>query len=114
MFIRWKIHKRESNLGNLLSAVLVQSQRRDGKPRQKILAYIASIREYHVATLPKIRGSFWRNVDKWLDSYGLDHAMRQKLEASIAARVQRPTEEELDAQEREWEERMRKLGILRA
>ena len=114
MFVRWKRHKRRSRKQSepdgkggwkwieeprfLLSAALVRSERVNGKPRQRIVAYLASIRENLLGeTWPRIW--FWDSADKALA--GLADNDRQKCEAALLSRVRRPTAEEVAAAEEE-------------
>ena len=75
-----------------LEARLVEGMRIDGKPRQRFIVYIGSIEE------PYDSGD---RVDFWdVASHVLDHlgnrigAERSKIEASLAAKVPRPTAKE--------------------
>ena len=75
-----------------LEARLVEGVRIDGKPRQRFIVYIGSIEE------PYDSGD---RVDFWdVASHVLDHlgnrigAERSKIEASLAAKVRRPTARE--------------------
>jgi hypothetical protein len=98
--------------GALLCALLVKCQRHEGRPRQTVVAYLGSIRSDHAANLPSVRAAFWKAAGKRLDALTLDPGTRQKLEASIALRVPRPTPAELGAQDREREKRWKQLGIM--
>ncbi|HAT45533.1 MAG TPA: hypothetical protein DDW33_14130 [Ktedonobacter sp.] len=68
MFVRWKkrtSHAKKSWLredhGATLSAYLVESIRIEGKPRQKVIAFIHSIREPELTSLTS-RYYFWHKV----------------------------------------------------
>jgi hypothetical protein len=100
MFVRWKTRPRAGFDGPLLSAVLVRSERINGKPRQKIVACLASIRETIIDN-PYRRYYFWRKVDKRLESLGLEKAEHERIVAALASRVPRPTEAELRQEDRE-------------
>ena len=108
MFVRWNRRERARTGKFLLAALLIQAERRDGKPRQKVVAYLGSIKEERVPS-PYIRKWFWRDVDRRLDSLGLEAEVRQKVEASLVVRVPRPTEEEIDAADQAREERFRQI-----
>jgi hypothetical protein len=84
----------------LLAAVLVQSERRDGKPRQKIVAYLGFVREEHAREKVWARKMFWDEARRRLDALGLGPAERQKVEAALGARVPRPTAEEVEEDNR--------------
>jgi hypothetical protein len=90
----WKARRRTGKF--VLTAVLVRSERRDGKPRQKVVAYLASIAKEHVEEVP-YRRDFWDQVDARLNSLELDPVQRQEVEASLVVVVPRPTRKELAA-----------------
>jgi hypothetical protein len=97
MYVRW--NKKERGWGrrknDFLYAVLVESRRIDGKPRQKIIAYLASIEEKDIKKDPFRREIFWKAVTKNIESLSLSPEIREKIEESIMQRVSRPTENEL-------------------
>ncbi len=92
MFVRWKTDK-----ANRLTAVLVKSVRRDGKPRQKIIGYLASIAHPHEYFIQKqeYRYKFWKAVDDKLDFVqrcdDVTVEQRRLIENKIAQTVPRPT-----------------------
>ena len=75
----------------LLMAVLVESHRVDGKPRQRVAAYLAGIRERFVGEREDKHDKFWRSVDAHLDALPLDAETRAEIEASVAKRAARVT-----------------------
>jgi hypothetical protein len=87
---------------------LVKSERRDGKPRQKVVAYLGIVREEY-AEHPTHREAFWRRASARLDALGLDPEERGKIEAALLARVPRPSAEEVAAAERKRHEEMQAL-----
>ena len=94
MFVRWKQRER-TRRGHktgkfVLSAVLVRSERREVKPRQKVVGYLGSIREEAVG-FHYHRVGFWGGADRCLDSLGLDGDTRERVEAALATVVERPT-----------------------
>jgi hypothetical protein len=82
------------------SAVLVEGKRVKGKPVQRHIAYLGGITESAIAILAQ-RCVFWRDIGQRLDQLGdrLSPENRQRVEAAIAARVPRPT----DQQFAEWD-----------
>jgi hypothetical protein len=70
----------------LLSAVLVRCERRGGAPRQKIVAYLGSIREDKTEDL-FARRRFWYCATSRLDGLGLEPAEREKVQAALSSRV---------------------------
>ena len=100
MFVRWKsrARKRHHRYGHpetprLLTAVLVESHRVDGKPRQRTVAYLGSIRD-DLLDEADVRWLFWRAMAARLDALGLPSAERARAEAAILDVVPRPTEGE--------------------
>ncbi len=94
MFVRWQRRRRKRYGGSpLLTAVLVESRRVDGDPRQRTVAYLAGIREKFIGEHERAHRKFWRKVDERLDELALDPATRARIEAGVAARVPRVTDE---------------------
>jgi hypothetical protein len=93
----------------LLCAVLVKSERRGGKPRQKTVAYLGSIPEGRAGDVSH-RHWFWEAAGRKLDALGLDAAGRQEVEAALLARVARPTAEELEGRGRRLRELEERIG----
>lgn len=107
MFIRWKRRKkaavkpgfrprRRRNVGDSLSCVLVESQRIDGKPRQKIVCYLASFDENDRDAI-WLRVDFWDYVTARLDRLQLGQKERVKIEESIGKVVVKVPEQEAAA-----------------
>ncbi len=71
-----------------MCAVLVESRRIDGKPRQQTVAYLGSIRE-GLVNFVMWRGYFWRDITQTLDGLGerVSRDDRVKIERNIAERV---------------------------
>ena len=111
MFVRWKRrvsrplwHAQRNDQDHIRYAVVVRSERVDGKPRQRIVKYLGGIRESYV--VPAItdrltrrkalyaRQRFWRSVPTALASLDLPGHERDAIEAKIDARVPRLTAEE--------------------
>jgi hypothetical protein len=75
-----------------LEARLAESVRVEGKPRQRFIAYLASLAEPNDAS---DRADFWDVITHELDRLGNRLGdERAKIEAAIAARVPRPTAQE--------------------
>jgi hypothetical protein len=104
MFVRWKRRLRRPKTTALrhypaeysLYAVLVESERQHGKPRQRFIAHLASIREGYLDT-PTHQSAFWRDAQAALDALDLTAGVRELLEAALALRVPCPTDEEVAA-----------------
>lgn len=107
MFVRWKIRRlRRPELdgqpaGLVRYAVLVESVRRAGKPRQKVLCHLAHIRERHIGSALR-RAAFWQAVDRRLMLLNLDAAARAVIESKIAVIAPRPTALELEELRRKF------------
>ena len=94
MFIRWQKYRsvalwhRGKPPITRVKAILVETVRIDGKPRQKHVAFIAS---YEANKLDQIstRSTFWRDARQRLDQIGnqTTPADRSKVEAALAQRV---------------------------
>jgi hypothetical protein len=113
MFVRWKRYARKREKyrkdepRTLLVATLVQSERRDGKPRHKLVAYLGSIREERMEE-ERTKKWFWQAADRALEELALPAAERQRIEEALASRVRRP-----DAAKCESEETAIRLEIAR-
>ncbi len=107
MFVRWKIRcLRRSELdgqpaGRVRYAVLVESVRREGKPRQKVLCHLAHIRERHIGSALR-RAAFWQAVDRRLMLLNLDAPARAVIESKLAVIAPRPTTLELEEMRRKF------------
>ena len=86
----------------LLSAVLVRSERRDGKPRQKIVASLGGIPEQDLESVMR-RYHFREGASRRLDALGLDPESRRNAEAALEARVPRPAVEQVAQARKEAE-----------
>ncbi len=95
MYVRWQRRRRvrRGKSSPLLTAVLVESRRVDGDPRQRTIAYLGGIREAYVDVREWEHRAFWRGVDERLDALGLDPEVRARVEASVEARVRRVSPE---------------------
>jgi hypothetical protein len=115
MFVRWKrtkrLRRRRSTVretGRLaLVAMLVQAERRDGKPRQRVVAYLGTIGTDRLGH-PYPRRWFWEKCDARLGSLTLEPAERARIEAAIEGVVPRPSPEEIAAAEQELAEAMKR------
>jgi hypothetical protein len=112
MFIRWKRRKKaatkpsrwprtRSESGDSLYCILVESQRINGSPRQKVICYLGSVDDGDREKL-WLRVDFWDKVVRKLDGLQLTPRDREKIEKSIGRMVSRVPEREA-AQEREAE-----------
>lgn len=94
MFVRWKMRQsRGEDVRTLHSAVLVQSVRINGKPRQKIIAFLGSLREpIHVA-----QPYFWHNAETALNNAGIDGDTQMGILEKLATKTSRPTPKQMEA-----------------
>ena len=105
MFVRWK--RRESsykpsseygryiaaNRGASIYAVLVESVRVNGKPRQNFVCHLAKVREAEL-TERYLPFYFWKKVTEKLNSMSLDESERVKIEQQLAVKIRRPSDAE--------------------
>ncbi len=112
MYVRW------NKVKGRLCAVLVESKRVNGQPRQKVIGYLASILDAQcIIEQPQYRYNFWVSLREHLDNlqrYGeIDADTRQSVEDRIARTVRRATSEDVEKEraefERECEEDEREL-----
>lgn len=88
--------------GGLLYCVLVESQRVDGLPRQKVICYLGSLDEGDREKL-WLRVDFWDGVEAKLDQLNLFPRERAKIEHSIGLIVERVPADEVAKFKRERE-----------
>jgi hypothetical protein len=122
MFVRWQLyrsqalypwHAKRNDRSARLKAVLVESVRVDGKPRQKHIAFLGSIASD--ASIDDPTGwRFWRDVTLKLDRLGnrVSADERERIIASIAAKVGAapPSEAEFEQYERENHQALERLS----
>jgi hypothetical protein len=103
MYVRWKRYDlRGFYRGTTLhSAVLVRSERVDGRVRQRHVAYLGSVRSDRLKYVGR-RESFWRDVTAKLDTFALSPAERDRVTQRLAAVVPPPTPEEIAADREYW------------
>ncbi len=92
MYVRWKTRKMTSFLARgktALTAVLVESCRVDGRPRQRHVCYLGTVVE-ELATHPFRQSGFWATAERHLDALNLDPLTRERIETALLAKVPRP------------------------
>lgn len=100
MFVRWKkqqLKRPEANgdaAGVVRYAVLVRSLRVKGKPRQKVVRYLGSIRESRI-NRAGYRIAFWMNVERNLKKLKLGDHIYQKILNTLSNVVPLPTKDEV-------------------
>jgi hypothetical protein len=72
-------------------AVIVESRRVDGRPRQSLVRYVGTIK-CSDAQLLSARRRFWKRADVVLAEFTTEE--RKRFERALAAKVPRPTSEE--------------------
>jgi hypothetical protein len=102
MFLRWQHRARLyeglfGHTGVRWNAILAESVRVDGRPRQRHVAFLGSFLDRSDFG-PRSRVWFWDNVNARLDRLGsrLSPQDRKKVEEAIARKVKRPTPEEIE------------------
>lgn len=110
MYLRWKkrrlSHDEGSDRTHSLSAVLVENQRVNGKPRQRYIRHLATIQCHQLAD-PRWRSVFWTSAERRLADVAIDPALREKVTARLAEVVKplNPPEQEGEQRRREEEAR---------
>ena len=89
MFIRWNRKPlAQSNplevMRYSLHAAIMESYRKDGKPRQRFIKHLAAIQEDHLEDQGHIK-RFWDQVDRQMK--GIDRTTKAQLMASIEKKV---------------------------
>ena len=123
MHIRWKVRRVDAR-GNRncisLTAALLESQRVDGRPRQRYVAGLGTIRvldelhpDWDTRYWVRVDGGFvhiGRVIQFWhrIDGLELAPEQRQSIESQIASRVPQPT----DAQRLAYDEMLEQMGVL--
>lgn len=121
MFVRWKKKSRadyrmagKSTPVTLHVAYLVKSERVNGKPRQKTVAYLASIKDRSIQHVTH-RRYFWQRVQASLQPLHLSEQEQHAIEAKLLERVPMPTEEAFNAEMQQLERELRlinaRLGV---
>lgn len=107
VFVRWKRRPlKRRGPGSppeerVMYAVLVESLRVDGKPRQRVVRHLGVIREGDFA-MPMTVDRFWSQVDAALAASGVAGASLEAAEGRVASVVPRPDPEALAAVRREF------------
>jgi hypothetical protein len=110
MYVRWAIKKSRispysgpraaqktamnARRGDLLVAQLVESKRVDGKPRQKVIAYLGSIR-LHDLNRARSRLAFWRHAQAAFRKAGLTNEQKHQVDRALQSRVAKPSPDEV-------------------
>ena len=95
MYVRWKKRVRfwhGKSAGHYLTAVLVESKRIDGKPRQRTISYLGSIDEV-LTTSHLWRTRFWKSATAHLNFLALDSVLRARVETALENKIAKPTPE---------------------
>ena len=104
MYVRWNRRKRikegwRKKKGDYLSAVLVESCRIDGKPRQKTIKHLGSIGEDRLDRV-YARKCFWDKAEKNMDLLDLHPDNRLKVIIGLEKIVPKPSDVDI-AKDRE-------------
>jgi ribosomal protein L32E len=110
MYVRWNRRKRikegwRKKKGDYLSAVLVESCRIDGKPRQKTIKHLGSIGEDRLDRVYD-RKCFWDKAERNMDSLNLQPDNRHKVIVGLEKIVPKPSDADIA---KDLEERKRSL-----
>jgi hypothetical protein len=108
VFVRWKRRplrrRRETSspAEQALSAVLVETHRVDGRPRQRVVRYLATIKAGQLV-YPLSVERFWQAVDARLAELPLADDQRHVIERKIGEAVPRPDPDVLARTRAEFE-----------
>lgn len=111
MYVRWKRTPLKRRLrwdetpDYSLSAVLVESRRVDGHPRQRYVKHLGAVRE-RCTGIPGHALGFWQTADAALTALGLVATEHQAIERQLSARVPRPSAGAMQAEIADLEARM--------
>jgi hypothetical protein len=118
MFVRWisRLYvtpEADDTQQTAWSAVLVESRRVNGKPRQRHIAYLGGINDAGIRHLGS-RCEFWEQVIAAFHRLGNQVAREdcKRFQAAIAAKVRRPTAEQQRAFARKRARRERERKAL--
>jgi hypothetical protein len=93
MFVRWQSRTRECYFpyGDITwTAILAETKRVNGQPRQRHLAYLGSMSEERSKILVQ-RCDFWDQIVDRLNKLGNRITDREQIETAIAKKVPRPS-----------------------
>jgi hypothetical protein len=109
MFVRWQTRTRRARAfgrdprtDTHWAAILAESQRIDGKPTQRHIAYLGGITESAIE-LPAQRAFFWKEVTQQLDELEVSEDDRARIEAAVEAKVPRLSRREYNEQLIRWD-----------
>jgi len=88
VYLKWSRRQTADN-GALLIASIVHSERRSGQPRQKLIAYVGSIRDHRRQDVFE-RSRLWAALNATLDALGLPKDVEQRLVNQLHVTVQHP------------------------
>ena len=92
MFVRWKKRKSHDEKRSSLSAYLVQSVRIDGKPRQKVLAFLGTL---SCEEIEREHAGWWCSVEERLHGLHLDEETIEQVLQVLVQKTPRPSPEKM-------------------
>lgn len=95
MFVRWHHYQRQDGSTYWNAALVAAVLNKKGKPRQRHIVALGGIAETDARKNVAACQDFWTKALQRLAVRNLSKADRQKIEKGLAARVKRPTEEQL-------------------
>ncbi len=108
-FIRLK--RRQGKKGLSYYAVLVESGRIDGKPRQRVIKHLAAIQE-DKQQYQGFRFRFWEKIEDGLTELGYNPGEIDDLTARISETIHRPSQADMARWKQEREEWRQKLKVM--
>jgi hypothetical protein len=109
MYVRWinRPRKKQGRPTVHWAAVLVENKWIDGRPVQQHVAYLGGITQAEAKRGAEQRSQFWDKATAQLDALRMPKGERRKIEATLAARVPRPTTAELRRHQRTQQQERR-------
>jgi hypothetical protein len=111
MFVRWQRRASSTEwVSAHWAAILVESVRVEGKPRQRDVAYLGGISEGGLGSVG-VRGEFWFRLSKRLDQLAnrVSAEDRKRVEIAIAAKVPHVSRKQYDEWARETDKRLQPI-----
>ena len=117
MFVRWNRRKRSGMMpgwkpkADAVYAVLVESIRINGKPRQRTIKYLGYIVTDRINS-PFPAKEFWASAEKGLSELDLSPEVRDKIIADLKKVVPIPTKKDVEKARKEAEKLMSEFKMM--
>lgn len=108
MFVRWKKRLSSDKKSYSLAAYLIEAVRINGKPRQKVIAHLCTIKSHK---LEKEDAGLWCSVEDRVKKLGLSEETEERIYRSIAEKTPRSTPEKMAESRARSEALDREYGV---